>query len=124
MTTAERRTATRICQGTLGERLAAFERAIPFADETVRDRLVEIRNAVVRTHAELEAIHLSAVSSPLQHRPTCFDCGDRNLDVFYTSKRDHCQLCAPCFRRREKQGVARAGSHASRLSASMPYQSE
>jgi hypothetical protein len=28
----------------------------------------------------------------------------------YTSKRDHCQLCAPCFKRREKRGAARVDS--------------
>lgn len=92
----------------LDEGLKTFEEALPSADRGVRDLLVNIRDAVLRTKAELEQIHVSSLPHPTGLRLICFDCGDTNLDVVYTSKRDCCQLCASCFRKRENRGAARS----------------
>jgi hypothetical protein len=91
---------------TLEEGLIAFDRALPSADSGVRALLLDIRHAVIRTKMELEQIHISSLPFPSAIQPICFDCGEKNLDVVYTSKRDRCQLCAPCFNRREKRGAA------------------
>lgn len=92
---------------TLEEGLVAFEQVLPLADAGVRTLLLGIRDAVIRTRTELDSIHISSLPFPNGVQPICFDCGDKNLEVVYTSKRDHCQLCAPCFKRREKRGAAR-----------------
>lgn len=92
---------------TFEERLIAFDHALPSADASVRALLADIRDAVLRTKSELEQIHISALPFTSGIQPICFDCGEKNLDVVYTSRRDRCQLCAPCFNRREKRGAAR-----------------
>ncbi len=38
---------------------------------------------------------------------TCFDCGARNLEHFYTSRVGGSTLCAGCFQSRVERGVAR-----------------
>lgn len=102
---------------TLEEGLAAFEHVLPSADAGIRDLLLGIRDAVIRTKTELNQIHISSLPLPSGIQPICFDCGDKNLDVIYTSKRDRRQLCAPCFNRREKRGAARVDSRAPQSSA-------
>ena len=108
---------------TLEEGLLTFEQVIPSADAGVRDLLLGIRDAVIRTKTELDQIHISPLPLPSGIQPTCFDCGDTHLDVVYTSKRDRCQLCAPCFNRREKRGAARVDDRASHSSAVSPNES-
>ena len=100
----------------LEERLIAFDQVLPSADAGVRDVLLDIRDAVVRTKAELDQIHISSLPLPSGIQAICFDCGDKNLDVVYTSTRDRYQLCAPCFTTREKRGSARAASRSPRPS--------
>lgn len=109
---------------TLEEGLAAFEEVLPSADAGVRNLLLGIRDAVLRTKAELDRIHVSSLPLPSGIPPICFDCGDKNLDVVYTSKRDRCQLCAPCFNRREKRGAARVENRTAHSSAASPNQPE
>ncbi len=108
---------------TLEEGLAAFEQVLPSAEAGVRDVLLGIRDAVIRTKTELDQIHISSLPLP-SIQPICFDCGDTHLDVVYTSKRDRCQLCAPCFNRREKRGAARGESRAPQSSAVSSIQPE
>jgi hypothetical protein len=91
----------------LDESLRSFDEALPSADHGVRDLLVNIRDAVLRTKAELDQIHISLLPHPTGVQPICFDCGNKHLEVIYTSKRDRCQLCAPCFHKREQRGAAR-----------------
>jgi len=107
----------------LEERLIVFDQVLPSADADARDLLLGIRNAVVRTKTELDRIHISSLPFPSGIQAVCFDCGDKNLDVVYTSTRDRHQLCAPCFNSREKRGAARAGSRSPRpstVSSSQP----
>ena len=115
MTSSRQRHRSKI--HTLEEGLAAFEHVLPSADAGVRDLLLGIRDAVVRTQHELDQIHISSLPLPGGLHPICFDCGDKNLEVVYTSKRDRCQLCAPCFNRREKRGAARTENRATPSSA-------
>lgn len=122
MTSSRQRQRSRI--HTLDEGLAAFEHVLPSADAGVRDLLLGIRDAVIRTQSELDQIHISSLPLPGGIHPTCFDCGDKHLDVVYTSKRDRCQLCAPCFNRREKRGAARTDSRAPQSSALSSIQPE
>jgi hypothetical protein len=109
---------------TLEEGLVAFEQVLPSADAGVRDLLLGIREAVIRTKMELDQIHIASLPLPSGLQAICFDCGDKNLDVVYTSKRDRCQLCAPCFNIRQKRGAARADSRAARSSAVSSSQPE
>lgn len=102
---------------TLEESLKTFEEALPLADRGVRDLLVNIRDAVLRTKGELEQIHISLLPHPSGLRPICFDCGDTHLDVVYTSKRDRCQLCTTCFHKRENRGAARSTSRGLRAAS-------
>jgi hypothetical protein len=102
---------------TLEDGLVAFEQVLPSADAGVRDLLLGIRDSVIRTKTELDQIHISSLPFPSGIQAICFDCGDKNLDVVYTSKRDCCQLCAPCFNTRQKRGAARADSRAPRSPA-------
>jgi hypothetical protein len=99
----------RSMMSTLEESLTVFER---------------IRDAVIRTKTELDQIHISSLPFPSGIQAICFDCGDKNLDVVYTSTRDRCQLCAPCFNRRETRGAARTESRAPRLSTVSSHQPE
>jgi len=92
----------------LDESLKSFDEALPSADHGVRELLIDIRNAVLRTKADLDRIHISLLPHPAGIQPICFDCGNKHLDVIYTSKRDRCQLCAPCFQKREQRGAARS----------------
>lgn len=101
---------------TLEESLIAFDEVLPSADADVRELLLGIRNAVVRTKTELDRIHISSLPLPSGIQAVCFDCGDKNLDVVYTSTRDRHQLCAPCFKTREKRGAARTESRSPRPS--------
>jgi hypothetical protein len=109
---------------TLEEGLTAFEKALPSAHDGIRDLLLDIRDAVIRTKAELDRIHVSALPHSNGIQPICFDCGDKDLDVVYTSKRDRCQLCAPCFHGREKRGAARAENRAPQSPACVSGQPE
>ena len=109
---------------TLEEGLVVFEQVLPSADAGVRGLLLGIRDAVIRTKTALDQIHISSLPLPSGIQPICFDCGATNLDVVYTSKRDRCQICAPCFNRREKRGAARAESHALPSSALSSIQPE
>lgn len=109
---------------TLEEGLIVFEHVLPSADAGVRDLLCGIRDAVIRTKAALDQIHISSLPFPSGIQAICFDCGDRNLDVVYTSTRDRCQLCAPCFNTREKRGAARTESRAPRSSTLSSHQPE
>lgn len=109
---------------TLEEGLIVFEQVLPSADAGVRDLLCGIRDAVIRTKTELDQIHISSLPFPSGIQAICFDCGDKNLDVVYTSTRDRCQLCAPCFHRREKRGAARPESRAPRSSTVSSHQPE
>jgi hypothetical protein len=93
---------------TLEERLVAFDQVLPSADVGVRELLISIRDAVIRTQTALDGIHISSLPLPSGIQPVCFDCGETHLDVVYTSKRDRCQLCAPCFNRRQTRGAARS----------------
>lgn len=109
---------------TLEESLIAFERVLPSADAGVRDLLLGVREAVIRTKTALDQIHISSLPFPSGIQAVCFDCGAKNLDVIYTSTRDRHQLCAPCFSMREKRGAARTENRTPRSSAILSGQPE
>jgi len=100
----------RLTMPALEESLLAFDQVLPSADADVRDLLLDIRDAVIRTKTELDRIHISSLPFPSGIQAICFDCGEKNLDVVYTSTRDRHQLCAPCFHTREERGAARTKS--------------
>jgi hypothetical protein len=109
---------------TLEEGLVEFDQVLPSADTGVRELLIGIRDAVIRTKTALDEIHISSLPLPSGIHPVCFDCGDMHLDVVYTSKRDRCQLCAPCFNRRQTRGAARGERQAPRSSTVSSIQPE
>jgi len=89
------------------QQLAALDDAMPQAADDVRDLLLKIREAAVRVHETLAALHEPVIASTPGIRPVCFQCGRTNLEVLYTSKREGYQLCEHCFREWQQQGRAR-----------------
>jgi hypothetical protein len=91
------------------QRLAILDGALPAAEESIRELLLNLRASVVRIQAELNGFRIPAPFFGNQARIVCFDCGRKNLQVFYTSKYGGYQLCASCYGMREQHGQARPG---------------
>ena len=90
------------------QQLITLDEALLAADDSVRQILRDVRNSVVRVRQELDEIHMSALPTSTAPTAACFDCGRKNLDVFYTSKHGCYHLCETCFHTRHKHGRARS----------------
>ena len=90
------------------QRLTMLDVTLPAAIDSVRELLLTVRASAVRLHNELEAIQVPAHFPRNYAEAVCFDCGMRNLEVFYTSKHGQYRLCALCFDTRESRGRARS----------------
>lgn len=90
------------------QRLAVLDEALPAADDSARALLRALRASVVRVRKELAGIHVPSLLGGTSVRPACFDCGTKNLEVFYTSKHGQYHLCAPCFGVRVSHGRAQS----------------
>lgn len=93
-------------QAELDERLKELVEALATATQSVREILAQVHTAVSDAASELDQIDMFPVSRDTL-RPSCFDCGKRNLEVFHTSKRLGYHLCPECFSARERRGTAR-----------------
>src|SRR5262245_46603574 len=89
-------------------RLGVLDKALPAADDSARALLHALRAAAVRVGKELAGIHIPSLLGGTPVRPACFDCGTKNLEVFYTSKHGRYHLCAPCFGVRVAHGRAQS----------------
>ncbi|MGH7230161.1 MAG: hypothetical protein ACREJU_02230 [Nitrospiraceae bacterium] len=89
------------------QQLALFDEVFSTADDSVRHLLLDVRASVVRLRQELNDIHISSLSAPAITPPACFDCGVKNLEVFYTSKHGGYHLCEACFHTRDVRGRVR-----------------
>ena len=89
--------------------------AIATATDSVREVLARVHASVAQATAELNQIEMLPPTRQ-QHRASCFDCGQKNLEVFHTSTRHGYHLCPECFRSREQRGLARMQTGASQES--------
>jgi hypothetical protein len=92
---------------TFEQHLQLFDAVLPEADSSVREILINVRSSVVGLKSELDRIRIPQPGRD-GSRAVCFECGAKNLDVFYTSKEGRYHLCPPCFSGREQRGRARS----------------
>jgi hypothetical protein len=95
-------------QAELDQRLRELVESLATATDSVREVLTRVHASVLQATTELNQIELFPSPRDLG-RTDCFDCGQKNLQVFHTSKRHGYHLCPDCFRRRERRGLARTG---------------
>jgi hypothetical protein len=93
-------------QAELDQRLKDLVEALASATASVREILAQVHTAVSEAASELDQIDMFPPSREVL-RPTCFDCGRRDLEVFHTSRRLGYHLCPDCFVERERRGIAK-----------------
>lgn len=93
--------------------LKKLDEVLSMADKSAQEVLIRVRTSAVRIREELKHI-VTATGQPYGHHVSCFDCGRKKLELFYTSKQGSYHLCPTCFHRRERCGRAKsqdASSH-------------
>ncbi len=89
------------------QQLTVLDEALLAADDSVRQILRDVRASVVRIRQELNEIQTSSLAMGTLAPSACFDCGHKNLEVYYTSKHGGYHLCETCFHTRHEHGRAR-----------------